>query len=81
MQWLVDSLVRARNSTIKRIKDLTEEQLDFHSQDKVSIRDLAWHIAKCDNVIIKVFITDTEIDDRLYPDMANSKSKIELLDF
>lgn len=80
MQWLIDSLVRARNSTLKRLKNLTEEQMDFHGQDRVSIRDIAWHIAQCDNVMIKAFIPETEIDDRLYPDMTNGKSKTEVLD-
>ena len=67
MRWLIDALIRARNSTIKRIKDLTEDQLDLHSADKVSIRDIAWHIAKCDNAAIKPFKSDLEFDDRIYP--------------
>ena len=80
MEWLVDALIRARKSTIKRVHDLTEEQLDIHSADKISIRDLAWHIAKCDNAAIKPFNPDLEFDDRLYPGLASSKSR-EIVEF
>lgn len=79
MEWLIDALKRARNSTIKRIKDLTEEQLNLHSADKVSIRDIAWHIATCDLAAIKPFKPELEFDDRLYAGLANGKNKKELL--
>jgi len=79
MEWLIDALIRARNSTVKRVRDLTEEQLDLHSADKVSIRDIAWHIAKCDNAAIKPFKPELEFDDRIYPGLGIGKSKEEVL--
>jgi uncharacterized damage-inducible protein DinB len=79
MEWLIKALKRARNSTIKRLKDLTEEQLNLHSADNVSIRDIAWHIAKCDLAAIKPFKPELEFDDRIYAGLANGKSKEELL--
>ena len=81
MEWLIDALVRTRNSTIKRVKDLTEEQLDLHSVDKVSMRDIAWHIAKCDNAAIRPFKPDLEFDDRIYAGLGNGKSKEEVIAF
>ena len=81
MEWLINAFIRARNSTIKRVKDLTEEQLDLGSANKVSIRDIAWHIAKCDNAAIRPFRPDIEFDDRIYPDLARGKSKQELLEY
>jgi uncharacterized damage-inducible protein DinB len=81
MEWIINSLIRARNSTIKRIKDLTEEQIDFFSTDKVSIRDIAWHIAKCDNAAIKPFKSEIKFDDRIYPGLGNGKSKEEVVEF
>lgn len=81
MEWLIDALIRARKSTVKRINDLTEEQLDLHSADKISIRDLAWHIANCDNAAIKPFNHDLEFDDRIYPGLGSGKSKEEVLEY
>lgn len=79
MEWLIDALIRARNSTVKRVKDLTEEQLDLHSADNVSIGDIAWHIAQCDNAAIKPFKPELEFDDRIYPGLSSGKSKEEVL--
>ena len=81
MEWLVDAIKRARHSTIKRVKDLTDEQLDLHSADKVSIRDIAWHIAQCDNAVLKPFMSEIEFDDRIYPGLASGKSKEEVINF
>ena len=81
MRWLIDALIRARHSTIKRVKDLTEDQLDFHSPDGVSIRDIAWHIAACDAAAIKPFKPDLEFDDRLYAGLATGKSREDLLTY
>jgi uncharacterized damage-inducible protein DinB len=81
MEWLVDAIKRARHSTIKRVKDLTDEHLDLHSADKVSIRDIAWHIAQCDNAVLKPFMSEIEFDDRIYPGLASGKSKEEVINF
>ena len=81
MEWLIDALIRARKSTIKRVNNLTEEQLDLHSTDKVSIRDIAWHIAKCDNAAIKPFKPCLEFDDRIYPGLGSGRSKEEVLEY
>ncbi|MEJ2052376.1 MAG: DinB family protein [Calditrichaceae bacterium] len=81
MNWLIEALKRARNSTVKRVKDLTEVQLDWHSADKISIRDIAWHIAECDLAAIKPLKPDLEFDDRLYPDLAERKSKEVVLEY
>jgi len=81
MEWLIKSLERARRSTIKRLKDLTEEQLDLHSVDKVSIRDIAWHIAKCDLAAIKPFKPEMDFDDRIYAGLAQGRSKEDVLEY
>ena len=81
MEWLIEALIRARKSTLKRVKDLTEEQLDLHSKDGVSIRDIAWHIANCDNTAIKPFKPDLEYDNHLYVGLGNGKKKEEILDY
>jgi uncharacterized damage-inducible protein DinB len=81
MEWLINSLIRARNSTINRVNDLTEEQLDLHSADKITIRDIAWHIAKCDIAAIRPFEPDIEFDDRIYPGLSSGKNKEEVLEF
>jgi uncharacterized damage-inducible protein DinB len=81
MEWLLDALIRARNSTVKRVKDLTEEQLDLHGKDGVSIRDITWHIATCDNTAIKPFRTDLEYDNHLYAGLGNGRSKKDILNY
>jgi uncharacterized damage-inducible protein DinB len=81
MEWLIKAFIRARKSTIKRVLDLTEEQLDLHSADGVSIRDLSWHIALCDNTALKPFQTDLEYDSHLYAGLGKGKKKEEILEY
>lgn len=81
MEWLIDALIRARKSTIKRLNDLSEKQLDLHSADKVSIRDIAWHIAQCDNAAIKPFKPNLKFDDRIFPGLADGRNKAAVIHF
>lgn len=81
MEWLIKAFIRARKSTIKRVKDLIEEQLDLHGEDGVSIRAIARHIAECDNTAIKPFKTDLEYDNHLHAGLGNGKKKEEILDY
>ena len=81
MEWLIEALIRTRKSTVKRVINLTEEQLDFSSADNISIRDIAWHIGRCDNAAIKPFKPELEFDDRIYPGLAHGRSKENILHY
>ena len=79
MEWLIPALIRARNSTLKRVRDLSEAELDLGGTDLVSIRDIACHIATCDNAVIRIFNPDLAYDDRIYPGLAGGRTREEVM--
>lgn len=79
MHWMTDALRRARKSTLKRLEDLSEPQLDWADVRGHTIRDIAWHIGDADLWLAHKLGRDGEVTDgRLVPGLALGKRQAQL---